>query len=263
MIQPWFPRWCATRWGFAYHSCVLWAARGKIGPGEVQQKWNTEVDKSVDVVIVYREFVASDLSEPQLAERIVELTPKDERKIISRHFMTPPECFGLKGSRNTIADQMGPILREAKIPEPEPADEDVIGGWRLVYNSLRRARLLAESKELTEAQIKEGPCLFISGECDKLRNALPVFTRDRTDSEIVGIEKRPADSYDDTSDACGEALRILCKSMLSAKVEAPYAVRRREVWDSQIDPTERGLAMLRFDSKEREKRVLVRRKPWR
>jgi hypothetical protein len=204
----------------------------------------------------------SDLSEPQLAQRIVELTEKDERKQVVRHFITPPTVFGIEGSRNTIVDQMAPTFRASHMPIPEEADEDIVGGWRVVFNCLRRARTLAGAASLTKAQIEEAPCLFIGNACEKLRDALPTLTRFEEDSELVSLAKRSSESYDDTSDACAEALRILCKSMLSARYDAPVAVRRREVWDSVEDPTFRGLRMAQFDASERS-RKLIRNKRWR
>jgi TusA-related sulfurtransferase len=213
--------------------------------------------------MVYREFVTSDMSEPQLAQRIVAMTPKLERKSIIKHYITPPEVFGAKGSRNTVVDQMRPILREAKLPEPERADEDVVGGWRLVYNCLRRAKALPESGEITEEQLAEGPILLISKECPAVIKAIPVFIRDEDDSEVVDIRKMDAEAKDDTSDACGIALRILVKSMIDGRAIAPAAVRRRELWDSIEDPTHRAMELARFDARERSTIQVARRGRWR
>lgn len=226
------------------------------------QRWGSEVRQSVDIVVVYRELIASDMSEPELAARIATLTPESERKQMVRHFMTPPTVFGIEGSRNTIVDQLTPILRSARLPIPEAGDEDVIGGWRLIHNSLRRAKRLASSYQLTQQEIEEGPCLFIGKDCEKLQEAIPSLTRFVEDSELVAMVKRSSEAYDDTSDACAEALRILCKSMLSAKNESPAAVRRREVWDSEEDPTFRAIRIAQFDAKEKEKQY-VRSKKWR
>lgn len=264
MIQrAWWPRWVATRWGYAYHTCVLWAARGNVGPEETLRQWNTDTEKMVDVIVIYRELILSDASESAIARRIVELTPKEERKQLVRHVMTPPDTFGGDTSRNTIAEQMGPLLKLANIPLPERADEDVVGGWRLVHNSLRRAKLLAESESLTPEQITEGPCLFISATCEKLREAMPTFIRHQKDSELIAMEKRDASSFDDTSQACGEALRVLCKSMVFPRAEAPAAIRRREAWDSQTDPNAKAMALRLFDAREKEKRRITRGKRWR
>jgi hypothetical protein len=197
-----------------------------------------------------------------LAHLIATMTEKEERKQVSRLYMTPSNVFGVSGSRNTVAEQMRDVLKAAKLPSAERADEDIVGGWRLVYNCVRRAKVLAESESLTKAQIEEGPCLFISKDCPALIEAMPVVTRALKDSEHVEIKRMDASAYDDTSDACVESLRILCKSMLSVKNEAPPAVRRREIWDTFPDPTDRAIAILRFDAKEREKQYVTRRKRW-
>ena len=262
MIQPWWPRWIGMKWGYAYHTSVLWAARGMIPPAVVAGRWGADVSQPVDVIVVYREYVVSDLSEPQLARSIVSLTPKEDRKYVQRYYATPSSIFGIDGSENTIVDQMSPIFREARMPTPEYGDEDLVGGWRLVFNCIRRARILAGGESLTRDQLAEGPCLFIGAECSSLRDAIPTLTRFNEDSELVSQVKRSAESYDDTSDACADALRILCKSMLSARPDAPAAVRRRELWDSVEDPTSRGMRIAQFDAKEKQNKV-IRRKRWR
>ncbi|HTW86477.1 MAG TPA: phage terminase large subunit, partial [Candidatus Binataceae bacterium] len=37
MIQPWWPRWLATDWGFSHYSATVWLATGLLSPAQIQE----------------------------------------------------------------------------------------------------------------------------------------------------------------------------------------------------------------------------------
>src|SRR6185312_10999566 len=82
LIQPWWTKWTATDWGFAHYAAHGWAATGKLGPREFEAAFGGKTEWPIDVVVVYREFVANELAEVDLARAICDATPADEKRVI-------------------------------------------------------------------------------------------------------------------------------------------------------------------------------------
>jgi hypothetical protein len=131
LIQPWWRRWTATDWGFAHHAVHLWFTSGKLSPEAFASLFGGTSEWPIDVVVVYRELVVNETAEGDLATMMVEGTPEDERKRIQREFLST-DAWAKRGSANTVAEQLQDVFRRYGLPGPEPADDDRIGGWRLM-----------------------------------------------------------------------------------------------------------------------------------
>lgn len=258
LIQDWWTAWISQDWGFAHHNANLWFASGKLSPSQaallgVVTNW------PIDVVIVYRELVVSEMGEENLAREILRLTP--ERKHISAYWLGP-DAWSKRGSANTVAQQLTDVLRAGGLPEPWMADnartsrgEDKIGGWRLIYNCFQRANWRNGTPVEKEAA-QSGPMLLISSACPAVISAIPLLIRDEDNLEDV---LKQATIGDDVADC----LRYGVKSQLDAKREPPVAVRAQQIMDAAPTPTQRHLAMMKFKD-EQAKRSRPQRAPnWR
>lgn len=258
LIQPWWTRWMAQDWGFAHHNANLWFAAGKIAPAAALQL-GILTEWPIDVVIVYREYVASQVGEEDLAREVVRLTPEAERKMISAYWLGP-DAWSKRGSANTVRDQIAAVLAKSGLPDPQMADnartsssDDQIGGWRFLYGGFQRCGWRNGAEPVTQEMAQSGPVLLISAACPQVVSAIPLLIRDEDDLENV---LKTETIGDDVADA----LRYGYKSQLDAKARAPRAVRAQMVYDAAPTPTQKHLAMLRFNDQER-KRGLVTRQP--
>jgi hypothetical protein len=145
---------------------------------------------------------------------------------------------------------IGKVLREVGLPQPEQADNDRAGGARLMYD------LLANTKRRGTI---EGDIWLISAQCPELLNAIPVLMRDpkniddvlKTDKSATRIE---SDVYD--------SVRYGLYSMLPARTHKPRGEQAREILEQyRDDPTTRAIRMREFELKHR--RILTRRPRWR
>jgi hypothetical protein len=119
----------------------------------------------VRIVILYREAVPEEsVTEPDLAKLIVAMTPDPERREVRHHFMGH-DGWAIRGSANTIVDQMDPELTRGGLKRLERADIDRVGGWRLMYNCWASARRLRNwPKDQPFLQRKEDmPAFFCLG----------------------------------------------------------------------------------------------------
>lgn len=146
LMKPWWSRWIAIDWGYSHYSAVYWFAKGTVNPDEFNSLMDEVLGKKArdyrvetpqDLVLTYREFVERSVGEADLAARILHNTPREEREEVRRIFLSP-DAFAKRGSANTIAEQIGDVLVGGGLPRPHPADNDRVGGWRLMHGLLKR-----------------------------------------------------------------------------------------------------------------------------
>lgn len=254
LIQPWWTRWTATDWGFAHNAVHLWFATGKLSPQTFERMFGGSSDWPIDVVVVYREMVVNATAEADFAAMMVDLTPADERKLIQRHFLSP-DAWAKRGSANTVAEQMGDVLRRHGLPTPQSADDDRIGGWRLMYNGFRQTCAL-RGATVDEERAKQGPLLLVSANCPQVISAMPLLTRDNIHPGRLEDVLKTNTLHDDV----GDCLRYGYKSMQNPDARAPREVRMQEIFDTYQEPNARAMAFRRFEAAERT-RHRVRRTP--
>jgi terminase large subunit-like protein len=243
LIQPWWTRWTATDWGFAHNAAHIWFATGKVGPAQFQEVFGRDVEYPVDVVIAYRELVVNQVEEQDLAQMMVDLTPPAERRLIKREFLSP-DAFAKRGSSNTIAETFDDVFRRAGLPSPQPADNDRVGGWRLLYGGFKQTcSLLAENP----VQNRSEHMLVVSAECPQIIAGMPLLTRNSKDAgKLEDVLKT-----DTIADDVGDAVRYGYKSMLDPRVKAPASVRALEVFEAAGSMTAKAMAMRQFTERER------------
>lgn len=265
LIQPWWPRWTSTDWGFAHYAVHHWFTSGMVSPQTLKRVLSVDYEEAVTITVCYRELVTQDTPEPELADMMIEQTPKDERRLIERHFLSP-DAWAKRGAANTVADQLTERLVAAGLPTPMPADNqrvtkgDSIGGWRLIWNALN-----ASCQLRGEASREVGDCLMISANCPQTISSMPLLIRDP--KKLEDVLKIPGALADDI----GDCLRYGYKSYLDPMEQAPLEVRRRELYDSlDMDApelrsipqmTNLAMHMRKFDAEEKKryKRVKHRR----
>lgn len=256
LIKPWWTRWMAQDWAFAEHAAHGWFASGKVSPREWMDLFGGHTEHPMDVVIAYRELIAQEMPEADLANEIVRLTPPEERKRIRRFFLSQ-DAFGQKAKQqgaHSVGEQFARIMERYGLPSPEPADQERVTGWRFMYNCLRQANLKGENFDAERA--KQGPAFFIGPECPNIQNEIPMAVRAEDDPDDV--ERVAGVLWEDVTDLCRYAL----KSMLDPRSK-PREVRAQEVYEAYQDPTSKAMAMRIFDENEKRRGLISRRPRWR
>jgi phage terminase large subunit len=161
-FEDWWPRWISIDWGFAHNAAVHWHA---------QERGRT---------VTYRELVENRLSPRALAQEIIERSrTRDGRPERIEAVYLSPDAFAQRTAEATIADQMGDILSRAGLPRPQPADDDRIGGWMLLY------------------QLLEAGEWVITENCFDLARTLPILTRN--EANVEDIQKMDGDDAADSA----------------------------------------------------------------
>jgi phage terminase large subunit len=200
-LEPWWPRWISIDWGFEHPSAALWHAAAPNG-----------------TVITYREFVQNHLSPRMLAAAIAERSINER---ISAVYLSP-DAFAQRTADDTIAVQLGDGLAAERLPRPDPADDDRVGGWMLMYEMLR------------------GGSWLLTSNCAKLIQCLPSLTRDeRNIEDVLKFEG------DDVADSARYGL----KSRLDAS-RMPGAARNLERITA-VDPTSRAIWLRQVEQESR------------
>jgi phage terminase large subunit len=243
MVQPWWTRWVSDDWGFAHAAVHLWWVTGKLKPSEYTRLFGGEIEREVDVIIVYREFIAQEMPEPDYAQRCADLTPVDEIPRIANSWLSP-DAYAKKGAALTVAEQIRAVYNSNGLPTPQPANDERVLGWRALYNGLRQTASLRGQELVSAEAARISPMLFVSAECPQLIQAIPVLVRD---------PKRPEDvlKTDQVSDDLADSFRYGYMSHLNPR-GIPVEVQRAEVYASAKDPNHLAMAMRLFEAKQQE-----------
>lgn len=254
LIQPWWTRWLATDWGFSHYAATGWFTSGLLSPDQVRGYFGIETAAPVRVIILYREAVCSDVTEPDLAKLVVSMTPDPERREVRHHFIGQ-DAWAKKGSANTVVEQMDPELTRGGLKRLDRADMDRVGGWRLMYNCWASARRLRNwPKDQPFLQRPEDmPAFFVSAACPEVISAIPMLICD--EDNPTDVRKVPGAVEDDVADM----VRYGLKSYLGAS-RVPDQVTAAETWQKYQDPTDRAMAMLRLSAQQAKSGTLARRR---
>lgn len=217
-IEAWSPRWIAVDWGFGHPSAVYWGAQG-----------------SDNVTYTYREYLRDQLGPKALAQEIVDRCDGEK---ISAVYLSP-DAFAKRTNERTVADQMGDVFAQNGVTRPQPADNDRVGGWMLMYEALRDGQ-------------------WVIGEnCTNLIKTLPLMSRDpKRVEDCIKFDASGNGDYD--GDDSADAARYLLKSHLRPRKKPVEQLRQEELLKA-VDFTEMHIRALKFDSRHR----LRRRVSWR
>jgi hypothetical protein len=252
MMRPWWKRWLSTDWGFSHYACTLWWTSGLLSPSEAREYLGVEIRGTLRVVLIYRQLVCNDTTEPDLARAVVAMTPEDERREMRYHWIGH-DAFDKRGSSNTIAEQMDPVFLAGGLPRLNRADIDRMGGWRLLYNAFRSTRKLRAAEGWYTDVTEEPPCLLISAECPEVVSAFPMLICNPKNPQDV--KKMDGQVSDDVADCARYGL----KTYLGV-ADKPLEVERQEVFERHQDPQERAMTMLAWDA-ENERGNYISRTP--
>lgn len=239
IVKSWWPHWCAQDWGFTDHAATTWGATGKLAPSEFEELFGVRPEFGVDVVVVKREYVVNQVGEAEYAQGVCDRTRDWEKRQIKEFFLSK-DAWNVRGSQNTVADLIGPVMRRNGMPAPEKADQDREGGWRLIWNCLKQTcSMLGASPSWTPGI----PLLFISAECVELISAMPLLI---SDPKNVNDVLRMTTITEDISDSC----RYLLKSKLSPRATAPPEVRFAGATRGMTHPNQLAMAERLFRDRE-------------
>jgi phage terminase large subunit len=181
-LQPYWPRWASCDWGFSHDAAIYWFASDEEGN-----------------YFCYRELVLNGTTADKIGHTIGQITQTARERL--EEFDLSRDAFAKRTSERTIADEMDDSLRQYGIPAPQPADQDRVGGWSLVY------------------QLFQAGKLFISSDCPRLIACIPTLLRD--------TPLRPEDVLKMEGDDPADALRYGLKTRTRA-AEKPDAMRIAE-----------------------------------
>jgi hypothetical protein len=211
--KAWATHWLAQDWGRAHFCATYWGFRVSLPPSEALKYLGWELAKPINVSVVYRELIVSELESTDVGQSIVDATPKDEREKHKSFFLSP-DAFGEKDSANTIAMKESSVLTAYGMPIARPADNDRKGGWGLMSTLFRAAKGKGWGVDKDGKRFQYEDALLISSECAELLKAVPALLRDPKDiDDVLKTDKSRAMIEQD----CGDAVRYLLKSMLSPR----------------------------------------------
>lgn len=233
IVQPWWPAWIATDWGFEHYAVTLWATRGLVKPDFAYTYLDRQWATARTVTIIYRELIRRETDAPIYAQQICSLTGPEERKEIKAYWLSP-DAKQKRSSQHTVQEEIAATMLKNGMPQPYDADNQRVAGWRFMYSMIERDEL------------------FIASSCVETLEAFPQV---QYDSE--GPDPEDALKTDDLADDVMDAARYLLKSQLDPRILAPYSVRAKEEIVKWADPTTRAIKMREFELREklRGKRV--------
>lgn len=197
-LKPWWPRWVSVDWGYQHPACAHWHAMDEASH-----------------VHTYRELHGSGIGEEELGRRIGGLSIGENVKAI---FLSP-DAFAKRGAQNTVAQQIDEGLRPFKMPSPAQADNDRIGGARLMY------------------QMLDADYWTIDPSCVNLIECLPTLIHDEDNSEdVLKVDADEGQLGDDAYDSARYGL----KSMLSA-ARTPWTEVLKAKVQTVAEPTQRAI----------------------
>jgi len=209
--KPWAQYWYAQDWGRAHFCVTYWAFRIAVSPAEAKDWLGWELVKPINITVVHRELVLSDLEPHEIAQEIINSTPEPERGKY-RSFYLSPEC--VTDEPRSIGSQQGVVLRGAGMPGPVKADNDRIGGWGLMASLFKATRGQGWGKDKEGKPFQYDDAILISADCPQLLDSIPIGMRDdKNINDMVKTDKGQARLEMD----CLDSARYLLKSMLAPK----------------------------------------------
>lgn len=234
ILKQWDTRWISQDWGKSHYCSTHWHGITTLSPSEALVILGWTVPTPLKVVVTYRRSIVSEMTAVQVAQRIVERTPAQERSHVRRMFLSP-DAFGDRDSGHTIADRQGSELRPYEMPFPEQADNDRITGWQLMSDMLANAKACAKGQPFSDT------VWLISNECPELIEAIPLAMRDPKNlDDVLKTDKGQAKLEQDVLDDCRYGMKGYLK--INKK---PQALIDAEALAKIADLTVRNLVHLK------------------
>jgi len=255
IVKSYWTHWLGVDWGFSHSATSGLLATGKLKPSEFKKYFGKDIDFAVDVIVIKKELVVDHMGEGEFATEICEMLTDAERRMV-REIDMSPDAWHKRGSGDTAADQMSGPFKKYKLPMPDKADDDRVGGARLIWNCLKQTcSMLSEVPEVYPGGF---PMLLVSAECPQVISMFPMLIVDPDKREDV---LKTDTTYDDVYDGI---VRYPLKSKLSPNSKVPREVQVREVLTSAgEDPNARAMAMRQFEARNKQSTSIISRPRWR
>jgi hypothetical protein len=206
--KPWSVHWFAQDWGKAHFCVTLWAFRVALKPSEALEYLGWELDKAINITVVYREMVCNEKEAPEVAQDIIDVTPERERKLLKSYFLSQEE---VTDDANCIGIQQSRRLRLSGMPAAEKADNDRKGGYALMGALFKATKGRGWGVDKDGNRFQYEDAILISSECVEFLNAIPALVRDPKNlDDVLKTDLSAAKIEQD----CGDTGRYLLKSML-------------------------------------------------
>src|SRR5277367_1930539 len=188
LIQNWWPRWMAHDDGFVHNASIGWASSGKVSPKLFSEVFNRDITDSLEVVTIYRSHAEKESEETALVRKCIGSMADHEKKRVQRYFLSV-DAWEKNSSGHSTAERIAEELRRNGLPHCEQADNNRVGGWRLLYAMMKKtcdvmAGCMSPTREDDDWDNEGGgysvktPLLFISADCENLRDSIPLLVRD-------------------------------------------------------------------------------------
>ncbi len=251
LVRSYWTCWMAMHWAFRGHACVLWACHGQITAETAQTVLQANVAYPLDLIIIYRELVATLVPEHDLARQIVAATPDyplNERAHLSRFYAGNSVFAQGQGSMRAIHKLIDEVTVPAGMPRLRLTDDGPnsrIATARMVFDGLRQT--VTVRGDAPPATRRESPLLLISQDCPNVISTIPGLGFDPKNIEDVITFGNMKDSV---WAAIGNAYRDY-PSVVSGK---PVEVLRAEAINRSSDPTQRYINLLNFNDQNTTER---------
>lgn len=254
VCRSWWQIHAGLHWGFRKSACVLWCCTGRVPVDFAYEALGIEAITPVDVVVFYRELVKELIPEKELAQMIVDVMPRNERKHMKR-FFAGKQVFEAGENRRTIAHLINEVFVPNYLPRLRESDDSKdtrVADGRNFAEGIRRT-IVMRSEDPPMGPNKT-PLILISSECSQLIETIPALESDRDknpeDTKIVGNEQ----------DSIWEAAKTCFRECPSIAGGVPNYVKRQQFIEKGITMQQRFLNAIEFDRKNtRPARITKRR----
>lgn len=228
--REWWPRWISCDWGFEHPSVIHWHTTDDSGR-----------------VITYREYKERHKTPKELGDEIARRSTRRDDSGVERpenilSFYLSPDAFASRTGEATIAEQIGDVMFGYSMPRPQLADNDRVGGWMHMYQSLKNGDWL------------------ITDNCMDLIKCLPTLVRDEVDIEDIAKV-----DGDDSAD-CARYGLYSQRRKGTKPIEVKVVERVQKVIEQRaeqglpkiVDPTSYAMMVQKAEHEERKRLAPVR-----
>lgn len=200
--RNWSQHWLAQDWGRAHFCATYWGFRTNLGPADAEKLLGWALVRPINIIVVYRELIVSDLESTDVGQEIVRATPEAERAKHKAFFLSP-DAFGEKDSAQTIAMKESAVLRAAGMPPAQHAQNARKVGWALMANLFKATKGRGWGQDSEGKRFQYDDAVFVSSDCPELLASIPLAMRDEKDiDDVAKTDKTQARIEQDCLDAC-------------------------------------------------------------
>jgi hypothetical protein len=249
VIQYWWRAWIGGDLGFGHHTAIFWAAYGKMSPTEAWEHLQIDTEWPVDVLVIYREFLAQRMPEAEIGAVLVRMTPEPERKHLAKFVLgsdtKTTDRYALH-SRRELIDSVTVPAGMPRIQSAQDGPGSRVINARLLYEVMRRTVVMrGENPPKERPDPKTAPLLLVSADCPALIAAIPMV---QTDPDKVDDFAKTPTMQDDIVDGC----KYVVPEWNGMVTRPPVEVRRAEYVAKGANMQAQYLRSMQFDADERK-----------